>query len=291
MSLQRRQHFAERAKDAQAARELLSLLYAPSPNDLRRRKLREQRQHDRLLARQERHARQTEASSTFELDSDSDSDSDSDPSFLVADDAPHTVDLSASPVHYFDALLAADVPVEQVREGAVSRRYPISSTSDWLAIALYDTLLACSMFLQLDCRAEDEEICREFCLMEDRLQLTAAMKELQRRTVDERQKRDEFEMAHDQRGQSYADDYWDDWQHHVTAQAVLLCEQRGVRAIDCMEGSTVVHLLLTDAEHVDRVLALLNHFLGSLTGPCELFEHSAKCTVCAAAPRHRVVAP
>ena len=155
VTLQRTQRIVDRAEDVRAARELLSLIESPTPDDLRR------------VLEQDRVALLEGQAS-------------SDPSLLPAD----TPDITISPVQRFDDLLNEDVTVDQIRSGQVC-----NASADPVLDALWRTLYARSMVLVVDWRADDSDVFFAFTLMEDRLHLTTVMNDLERRV------REQFEAA------------------------------------------------------------------------------------------------
>ena len=236
VSLQRRQQITERAVDVQAARELLTLIECPTAADLRR----------------------EEARVSEDVSDEDGRDSPAPPLVLP---------VTASAVERFNALLNEDVTVEQLRS------FQHHTSRDPLHDAVSRALTDSSAYLIIDWRSDDSEIFQSFRKMEERLHLTAAMDELERRV------RAEYEAATVEHGSEGGAGFWADWHDHVIAAAVSECERLGVRVLDCTGGDTS-ELLLTRAEHFDRVLGLIEQLGLQDMRP---FTAEERCLVCAAA--------
>ena len=260
----RRQRLVDSADRVLAAREFVSLLEHPTSADLERREQRWAAEQRKWAAEERRRAAGID-------DNSSDSDSNKSNSQSVPASEPHPSTLSSStslsipllttsPVQHFDALIAADVTVEQVR---AHRQVPFDSPRfDPVQDAVRAVLNKhCpELTVLIDRKSTDEEICSAFALFDERLHLAAPMAELQR------QAEAEFEAAQaaDADGdKAYNDAYWSDCVAHVIGVAVDECRRLGVQVLDYTSGDTY-ELLLCTAQHFERCQTLLRQ-LGMLT--------------------------
>ena len=258
----RRQLIAERAADVQAARELLALLECPTPADLRR--------EEAERARRELLEDGDEAESVESIEQASGTHAVSVAPTELPLPSPSTpsVPPSLTPVQRFDELLAEEVTAIKL-QAHPDQFYP---DADVVHSALRTAMFDHSTELIFSYKSEDAEVFDCFRRFDERLHLAAAMNELERRMREEFV---EAEVVHGRNdGQGV---FWGDWAGHIAAQAVRECDRLGVRVIDWSGGDTT-ELLLTKAEHFDRVLALIAQL--GWQNDMRPFVEDEGCSVC-----------
>ena len=285
----RRQRLVDSADKVAAAREFLSLLEHPTPADLQRREEEEKRQDEEWQGEDEQRLRHEAESDVDNSGPSCDASSASDPptrspppSTSVSVPAPPPMP-NPSPVECFDALIAADVTVEQAR---AHRRVSFDSPQfDPVHDALWETLNECrELTVLFDCRADDGEIALSFAVFDERLHLAKPMDELEQHAA----------LLHEAvkaSGDKDSAGYWDDWTIHLIALAIRECNKAGAQVLDYTGGDTY-ELLLTSTARADRCLALIEQLGQSkdIRPYNESSEHDPQhCQICELEKKQKAV--